>query len=233
MIDFIYYGEAKFYKENLDSFLTVAQELKLKGLENPCSEQESESKINQLQPKKKTPNQITTHSSNPHGIDIPSIFTPLTNVEAEPLDLKYFKKPCSEKETESKITQLQPKKKTKQITTRSSNPKEIGIPSIFTSLIHNEAELLEGSVASTHNIANATLSVLDEYITKDSATGNFLCRTCGKSSKQKNCIRMHIEAIHFPGQFVYTCSICNKTFNGKNSLTVHMARSHRQDGVAC
>ena len=70
-------------------------------------------------------------------------------------------------------------------------------------------------------------SMLDDYITKDSVTGKFVCQTCGKSNKQKNCIKMHIEAIHFPGRFVYFCSICVKPFNGKNSLTVHMTRSHR------
>ena len=32
IVDFLYYGEANVYKENLDSFLAIADELKLKGL---------------------------------------------------------------------------------------------------------------------------------------------------------------------------------------------------------
>merc|ERR1719509_337986 len=32
MIDFLYFGEANVYQENLDSFLAVAEELQLKGL---------------------------------------------------------------------------------------------------------------------------------------------------------------------------------------------------------
>merc|ERR1712129_340907 len=32
MIDFLYFGEANIYQENLDSFLAVAEELQLKGL---------------------------------------------------------------------------------------------------------------------------------------------------------------------------------------------------------
>ena len=32
IIDFLYYGEANIYQENLDNFLNIAQELKLKGL---------------------------------------------------------------------------------------------------------------------------------------------------------------------------------------------------------
>ena len=32
MVDFLYHGEANVYQENLDSFLTIAEELKLEGL---------------------------------------------------------------------------------------------------------------------------------------------------------------------------------------------------------
>ena len=32
VIDFLYYGEANIYQENLDTFLNIAEELKLKGL---------------------------------------------------------------------------------------------------------------------------------------------------------------------------------------------------------
>ena len=32
ILKFIYHGEANIYQENLDSFLTLAEELKLKGL---------------------------------------------------------------------------------------------------------------------------------------------------------------------------------------------------------
>ena len=30
-VDFLYYGEANIYQENLDNFLTIAEELDLKG----------------------------------------------------------------------------------------------------------------------------------------------------------------------------------------------------------
>ena len=32
IVDFLYHGEANIYQENLDSFLSIAEELKLKGL---------------------------------------------------------------------------------------------------------------------------------------------------------------------------------------------------------
>ena len=32
ILDFLYFGETKIYQENMDAFLTIAEELKLKGL---------------------------------------------------------------------------------------------------------------------------------------------------------------------------------------------------------
>merc|ERR1712150_428199 len=42
MIDFLYFGEANVYQENLDSFLAVAEELQLKGLMGSGAEKEVE-----------------------------------------------------------------------------------------------------------------------------------------------------------------------------------------------
>merc|ERR1712129_557221 len=42
MIDFLYFGEANVYQENLDSFLAVAEELRLKGLMGSGAEEEAE-----------------------------------------------------------------------------------------------------------------------------------------------------------------------------------------------
>ena len=37
IIDFLYYGEANIYQENLDNFLKIARELKLTGLDGAGS----------------------------------------------------------------------------------------------------------------------------------------------------------------------------------------------------
>ena len=44
MIDFLYYGEANVYQNNLDAFLAVAEELQLKGLLGSATEKESHTK---------------------------------------------------------------------------------------------------------------------------------------------------------------------------------------------
>jgi len=54
MIDFLYYGEANVYQENLDSFLAMAEELQLKGLMGSGDEKEAGESYNKPPPKKKT-----------------------------------------------------------------------------------------------------------------------------------------------------------------------------------
>ena len=40
------------------------------------------------------------------------------------------------------------------------------------------------------------------------------CGICLKfSNKTTTCVRNHIEAIHFPNHFVYSCPHCNNEFN--------------------
>ena len=79
VIDFLYYGEANVYQENLDSFLSIAEELQLKGLEGSKDQQESnrEERLNPNEkfktdsklppPKTQQTMRETTHGSNKTG----------------------------------------------------------------------------------------------------------------------------------------------------------------------
>ena len=46
IVDFLYCGEANVFQENLDSFLSIAEELKLKGLMGQTEEFEKKAEIN-------------------------------------------------------------------------------------------------------------------------------------------------------------------------------------------
>ena len=52
IVDFLYFGEANVYQENLDSFLAIAEELQIKGLAGSKYQQESY-EAEQLKPKEK------------------------------------------------------------------------------------------------------------------------------------------------------------------------------------
>ena len=63
IVDFLYYGEANVFQDNLDSFLGIAEELKLKGLTGQNSGEEKENgELNPIQMKPiKTCIQIKCH----------------------------------------------------------------------------------------------------------------------------------------------------------------------------
>ena len=60
IVDFLYFGEANVYQENLENFLAIAEELQLKGLEGSKDQPES-NEAEQLEPKEK----YTTDSKLP------------------------------------------------------------------------------------------------------------------------------------------------------------------------
>ena len=74
-------------------------------------------------------------------------------------------------------------------------------------------------------------SILHEYIKKEIINGKSVsvCTMCGKSNSQKWNIINHVESVHFPNMFTYSCKYCGKTYNAKNSLYVHMSTSHREN----
>jgi len=57
------------------------------------------------------------------------------------------------------------------------------------------------------------------------------CGICFKfSNKTTTCVRNHIEAIHFPNIFIYSCPICAVQFNTKNALYNHKSKCKLQAG---
>merc|ERR1712037_512901 len=49
----------------------------------------------------------------------------------------------------------------------------------------------------------------------------------GNKGPDTSVLEEYIEKDHQSGYFVYSCNICGKTFNGKNSLSTHMSVMHR------
>ena len=65
MIDFLYFGEANVYQENLDSFLAVAEELQLKGLMGSGAKKEAKEIIDHISLKSYEPEETYPPLSSP------------------------------------------------------------------------------------------------------------------------------------------------------------------------
>ena len=66
-----------------------------------------------------------------------------------------------------------------------------------------------------------------QFVDKCPDDNKFQCSICGKfKAVRKGLVRNHIESIHFPGMFTYSCDICQKDFQGRNALAVHNSEKH-------
>merc|ERR1719509_231080 len=82
MIDFLYFGEANVYQENLDSFLAVAEELQLKGLMGSGAEEEAEESNKPT--KKKSQKSVQQKSFRQQDALTPNISESLAKVKPSP-----------------------------------------------------------------------------------------------------------------------------------------------------
>ena len=57
-------------------------------------------------------------------------------------------------------------------------------------------------------------------------SGKFMCSLCGKINAQKIHTLNHIESIHYPGTYEYSCKYCDLKFNGRNKLYIHVNQAH-------
>jgi len=83
IIDFLYFGEANVYQENLDSFLAVAEELQLKGLMGSGAEKEAE-EINKPPTKENSSKPVQQKTVTQVKPITPDIYNYVTKVEPTP-----------------------------------------------------------------------------------------------------------------------------------------------------
>ena len=72
-------------------------------------------------------------------------------------------------------------------------------------------------------------SELLQYVTEGFAgTKRFLCTLCSYAHNVKANVRNHVESVHYPNSFQYSCDQCDKMFPSKNNMQLHRSRVHKQ-----
>ena len=104
-------------------------------------------------------------------------------------------------------------------------------PGIKTELVP-ETELVQG-IFPVMGKTGPDRGMLNDYIVKDCE--GLKCTVCGKRAKlngtkpNKTALLNHVESVHFPNTFTYTCKYCGKEYNAKNTLQVHISTKHKND----
>merc|ERR1712129_239838 len=206
IIDFLYYGEANIYQENIDAFFAIAEELNMKGLTGNLIDEhirETKTKSKKITPKK-------THQSEnmqPFG----NSFQSSDNLgEADNLE-ECFSKPSEDPAPE----QEEPKTDLPETDNTSQNIKVEPKRKRIMLAVPAHLQGLDQQVRS--------LMTKSQNKTKDGRKFANMCTVCGKEGYTTE-IKDHIERKHLEGVSI-PCDFCGKTFRSRWGMNQHWQKN--------
>jgi len=254
VLNFMYHGEVNVAQEELNSFLAVAEELKVKGLTQNGSDKStgrtdpiSSSKQRPREPPEridsisKRPRQspqypTPSHQSKPSFQQDDDDIQEVLPVKSEPVSIMPDPIPPSQPISAPVV---EPSYSNPSI---SHSAGIVADPNMDNSMYGDEYGdygtyeeggdgSYEGSMMTGAATAdgNKDLDVLiaknmDKYYLEDDKTCAWQCLLCGKNNKDKSIVKHHVET-HFPG-FSQQCPHCQHMMKTRKSLKMHILREH-------
>ena len=172
MVDFLYHGEANVCQENLDSFLALAEELELKGLSGN-SEREPE----------------------------------MATVQTKGANLRQENSPKSEA-AHSESNEEAPPPKSPNNTTVALTSDKISVDLDLDLDDQIKSMMTKSDIRSSNGQGNLAT-----------------CNICGKQGPS-NAMPRHIEANHIIG-VSHACDLCGKVSRSRNALRMHISNFHQ------
>jgi len=199
VLGFMYHGEVNVAQEELNSFLAVAEELRVKGL---------------------TQNQAPSSAQPSHSKSTAPPFKP------RPPESPHRNRPTTKAPVEEEVQEVTPVVKSEVVA--AADYEGMLEEENYQEEEYGE-QYLEGSQGYTlggHQEESKGRKMLEEYLV--SQDGGSLCTLCHKTFNRKGHAVNHLENVHFPESFEYPCKHCSQVFSSKNQLYKHVHKEHRQ-----
>jgi len=249
VLNFMYHGEVNVAQEELNSFLALAEDLRMKGLtQNQSLSQQSTSrktishqqrisspppvsKTLQRAPEKEPPKSSKFyHPPSSLVVQDKDDIQEVVLIKSEPLSSTPLPSPHVPMQVQSHAYSRVP-----QDQTVATYQEETGYEEYedYQDQVYTEADN-----SMDHNITmqgttsgkGENRTVLNQYIKKsanDLGQSVYECSMCGQKNSQRVNVLNHVESVHFPNSFVYTCKHCQAEFYSKNARNVHVSRNHK------
>jgi len=220
VLNFMYHGEVSVAQEDLNSFLSVAEDLKVKGLTqngSPAStthgQPEQRNTQHQEMQKKVQPQFPNSSNSAKYSRSLPRLprLPPQNPYPVEDDDIHEVVPVKSEPE--------------------QSYPVEMaGAPDEYPVEYSQYQEDVPGETGYTEYTEQAGASAIEDIVLNSmcsvpSERGMvWQCNQCGKEDKDKSMMKRHVES-HF--SFKQTCPYCHKLYKSRPSLQAHISQKHK------
>jgi len=253
VLNFMYHGEVNVAQEDLNSFLAVAEELRVKGLtQGPNTNSSTSKSDSRPAPPSRPRSPPAQHSSTPvqkrariptNDDDIQEVAQ--VPVKSEPVDH------ISAQQTvqQPKYYNTQPSKVSaphqSSYSDAATNQQTGTFPPATTELASYTTEVYDDQQDESYDDYG---QYVDEYNAQgmDPAGGaghkgygqhqseefSFSCETCGKFYKNKASLATHVSLSHGKNESsgqAFPCTICGKSYNTKNALNTHKSRYHKSE----
>jgi len=236
VLNFMYHGEVNIAQEELNSFLSVAEDLKVKGLtQNQPSTKESAGRqqISGLPPPSSTNKHQRVPPIREQAPPAKQPYTPAVHDDddiQEVVPIKSEPQPLVPQQTQAQVY--------------SSNDEGQAVATYQEETGYEDyGDYQDQGYTETDNTMDLSMSMhgaqtgkgshaayLEEclrtkVIKNDSKT--YTCMMCEKICGDLSIARFHMESIHFPNLEGYRCSICDKFCKTRNALACHKVKCRR------
>jgi len=206
ILDFMYNGEVNVKQEHLNSFLAVAEKLRVRGLCQDGKSSSSSSKDNQSKPRSRVA------SSN----DTPTPKRPKFS-SSEENDIQ-----------EIPVTPAVKQEKTETAAT-AVYPAAAAVVAQDMMVVNPEDYGGEGEdYGEYYDDDGGYAGGVDPVDPTQSGKGN-QCVTCGKHFSRNSALKTHIRDIHENQGKSFHCSECNKSCKSESALKMHYSYYHRNN----
>jgi len=245
VLNFMYQGEVNVAQEELNSFLAVAEDLRVKGLTQSNQSNKSESsalrdRVREREPPErdpvpppkkprpptlapKPPAAAPTISHQPYNpVHYDDDIQEVAPVKSEPRDPVL---PATPHQESSSLYESEQPQGENTVALDDESYAEYGDGA------YDDGQYGEGFDSSYYDPGtgqpvggDGNKAAIDAKIVKDVLTGQWRCTDCDYGSQHQTNLRNHIEVHHVISQG-YLCPVCHKVCKTKNALSIHKSRS--------
>jgi len=252
VLNFMYHGEVNVAQEELNSFLAVAEDLRVKGLtQNQPAPSHSQSysrpkspalpksvaasSEREVNPITKRPKLTPAVSLNPQATIEDDEIQEVVSVKTEPRDALPHPPPPQPHPMAPPVEQLYTQQANQALAPATDQVVEYQDDSYEDygdysgELQGYDGGMIGGQEADGSKGHFADPSDLFQFVVENFDGGKrFHCGLCNKFAHSgKTHVRNHVESVHYPNAFLYPCDQCNKSFPSKQNYQLHRSRVHK------